>query len=334
MTPVTREEIFLYKLSGGDITIPAAITRTEMYLAKACGVTITVPDPVSRTEMYLYKLSGGTVTLPDPITRLEMFMAAACGEPVTPPLPINRQEYFWSLLNGQQTITGVPPITFTSDGTALSSYSITGNMTQTGTPTPEQPIVPEECGDLVTTGEHAGEYAIPITCGGTTQTIYLQDPLRKIGDYADVVDSSGTVTRRIKKIVLTGTEDWRQNDSGNVRRMYLMLVQEAGTYASNAAICTHYRYNFGSADGVFFISNGKNSMYFCDNTNAVDVNTWKTYLAQQYSAGTPVTVWYVLATPTTETVTCPTITPASGSNTLSVGTTLAPSEVSITGRIS
>ena len=38
-----------------------------------------------------------------------------------------------------------------------------------------------------------------------------------------------------------------------------------------------------------------------------DVNAWKAYLKAQAAAGTPVTLYYELATPTTEKVSCPTI---------------------------
>ena len=46
-----------------------------------------------------------------------------------------------------KTLTGVPPLTFQSDGTPLTAWSISGNMTQTGIPTPSSPITPEETGD-------------------------------------------------------------------------------------------------------------------------------------------------------------------------------------------
>ena len=45
-----------------------------------------------------------------------------------------------------KTLTGVPPISFKSDGTPLTAWSISGNMVQTGTPTQTVPITPEECG--------------------------------------------------------------------------------------------------------------------------------------------------------------------------------------------
>jgi len=63
------------------------------------------------------------------------------------------------------------------------------------------------------------------------------------------------------------------------------------------------------------------------------ISAFRQLLTDSYAAGNPVTVWYVLATPTTEQVTAPTLTPAIGNNTLAIGTTLQPSSVSITGHI-
>ena len=43
----------------------------------------------------------------------------------------------------------------------------------------------------------------------TTTNIYLNEPLRKVGNYADYIDfKSGKVVRFIKEITLDGTEDW------------------------------------------------------------------------------------------------------------------------------
>lgn len=44
------------------------------------------------------------------------------------------------------TITTLPA-TVIGDGTPISSYTIKGNMEQSGTPTPENPIEPQECGE-------------------------------------------------------------------------------------------------------------------------------------------------------------------------------------------
>lgn len=52
-------------------------------------------------------------------------------------------KYAWT----ETTLTGIPPISFRAKGTPLTAYSIIGNETQTGTPTADAPITPEECGD-------------------------------------------------------------------------------------------------------------------------------------------------------------------------------------------
>lgn len=171
---------------------------------------------------------------------------------------------------------------------------------------------------------------LPVISGNTTTNIYLKEPLRKIGDYADTIAADGTVTRRIKKIVLTGQEvDWRITGTGRIA-----LVVSGLPLNEVVCVCSHYK-------GVFKISygdlnNGECTMERSRSEWAVydsDYNTvdsFKAFLAQQYSAGTPVTVWYVLSTPTTETITAPSIPTTSGLNTIDVATTLKPSEMSLT----
>lgn len=45
-----------------------------------------------------------------------------------------------------QTLTDVPPLSFKANGTPLISWSMLGNGSQTGTPTPDAPIMPTFCG--------------------------------------------------------------------------------------------------------------------------------------------------------------------------------------------
>ena len=237
------------------------------------------------------------------------------------------------------TADGVPPLTFESNGKAATAYSITGDMSQTGTPSTSTPIYPQEVGDIVASGAHSGEYAIPITVGGETHTIYLDEPLRKIGNYADTIDSGGTVTRKIAKIVLDGTEPWGYTggmhklpfDTQNYSPpLYLRELQ-------TIAVCSHFEPKANQAspslqDGemCFLVSGtGTNNMYIRD-TSCADATAFKAYLAAQYAANTPVCVWYIRATDATESETMPTLIPSKGSNTLTVGTTLQPSNFSIT----
>ena len=172
-------------------------------------------------------------------------------------------------------------------------------------------------------------YKLPISSSGVTTNIYLSEPLRKIGDYADTIAADGTVTRRIKKLVLTGEENYGSS-GGNTWLMLGTLVKDfRGT--ADGAICSHLplvlRSNFttntcawgGGQIGDFLIN--------IDNKNETDL---KSYIAQQYANGTPVTIWYVLSTSTTETTTTSAIPTTSGINTIDVATSLKPSEMSLT----
>lgn len=57
-------------------------------------------------------------------------------------------------------------------------------------PTPSAPIEIESVGDLITDTNdiNYGKYKIPVIVGNTTTNIYLDEPLRKVGDYSDYID--------------------------------------------------------------------------------------------------------------------------------------------------
>lgn len=103
------------------------------------------------------------------------------------------------------------------------------------------------------------------------------------------------------------------------------------------AVCSHYtaianQSQASLQDGqiTFLVSgSGTNNMYIRD-TSYSDVASFKAYLAAQYAAGTPVCVWYVRASESTETISVPVLTPSKGSNALEFNTALQPSYASIT----
>jgi hypothetical protein len=88
-----------------------------------------------------------------------------------------------------------------------------------------------------------------------------------------------------------------------------------------------------------------------ENVSTTSLNDFKTYLQQQYTAGTPVTIWYVLAEPETAVVNEPLhkistyadtismaqagveISTTKGFNTITTGTTVLPSNIEVKGVI-
>jgi hypothetical protein len=230
------------------------------------------------------------------------------------------------------TITGIPPLTFTAFGEQLTDYLISGNTIQNGTPTPSSPVNAAGCGEWDATAQ---QYKIPVTCGGTTSDIFL---------------GQVQTTRKISKLVLTGEEDW-QKSSRYVGSFYRNL---SGVRFNSTGFCSHLIFKTSSEyyeEGSFIISSVSLNMWFPQFDSASTVNDFKAYLADQYQNGTPVTVWYILATPETAVVNEPlmkigdyadtvsmtqagvSIPTAAGTNTLTAGTTVQPSNVSITGEI-
>ena len=179
-------------------------------------------------------------------------------------------------------------------------------------------------------------YKIPILSNGVSYPVYLAEPIRKIGDYADTINSDGTVTRNIYKLIWTGAETGWRSASGvcfnqEITPDYLRAPNK------NTLICTHYQSinQVSSASAVgdgqcsLYNTGGSQRMYFKD-VDISSTDAFKQYLADQYAAGTPVTVWYVLKTPTTEQTTVPTIPTSGTAQSFDVDTTLKPSEVSLT----
>ena len=227
-----------------------------------------------------------------------------------------------------------PPTTIYTDGSNITAYKIKGNTVQNGTPTPANPVPVVGVGELETTGEHTGEYKIPISNGQQTTNIYL---------------GSTQTVRQIKKVVFDGTEDWQGAD--NTASKYLANITDYKVDSEITCMSTHYSgaNNIVSGD---LIPNNSACFYraeypryfYLKGSEPITLADFKAYLAQQYANGTPVTVWYILETETTgvvneplrkigdyaDTVSGITIPTITGKDTVDVETTLKPSEVELT----
>lgn len=176
-------------------------------------------------------------------------------------------------------------------------------------------------------------YKIPIISANTTTNIYLGDV---------------QATRKIKKLVFDGTEDWSRETG---KTYYLATTMPLTGYSN--AICTHYpivsSYNALTSTDLTFSVSRRPAVFIHDNRFA-DWNELKSYLAAQYAAGTPVTVWYALETEETGIVNEPLmkigdyadtlnneqagvqIPTVKGNNELNISTTVIP-EVTLKGKI-
>lgn len=201
LQPITRKERFLYEIVGWGETAPKnELTTEELFFAKILGRNVTLPDlsNVPRYYLFLAKIAGENVNVTPPVyvsPPLEFFLAKAAGMDVEAPAPRTREEIFWAAYAGVEIeIEGVPPLTFKSNGANLSNYRIYGNT-----------VNGESVGNLVESGEHTGKYRVPVTINSNTTSIYLPHQIRKVGDELEYIDYEEQKQHRVRKNILQNT---------------------------------------------------------------------------------------------------------------------------------
>lgn len=132
------------------------------------------------------------------------------------------------------------------------------------------------------------------------------EPLYGDGTVNDEYDAvSGVETRRWKRVVFDGTENWglSRTESGNNR--YFIRVPDAVAYnLLSQIVCSHWPsigpgQTWQDKTGITLsLGNADKNIWIYDPRFAqADLPTFKAWLAAQYAAGTPVTVVYQLAEP-------------------------------------
>lgn len=152
---------------------------------------------------------------------------------------------------------------------------------------------------------------------GTTPTTVSLPVLRAIPgtDIRDTLEYVGggqwQLTRKVGVVQLTGTETWKIGGLKADKTDWFYQsakLPDAVDISAAPCVCTHYQ----SAE----IANNQTTQGIGIVWRAIrvrwgdppdDTAAWKAFLAAQAAAGDPVTIWYALATPTTETVTLGTL---------------------------
>lgn len=176
-------------------------------------------------------------------------------------------------------------------------------------------------------------HKLDISCGDTVTPIYLGETQS---------------TRRIKKLVLTGEENFVY-DSNYTRFRFTMPNSLIIGVRRTPVICTHYEALTGGRpieeviNNTIYSDSARQDRWWIEDERFSSADDFKAYLAEQYAAGTPVTIWYILTEPQTAivneplmkigdyadeiiNVNVPTIV---GTNVFNVDTTLKPSEVTL-----
>lgn len=168
--------------------------------------------------------------------------------------------------------------------------------------------------------------------------IYLYEPLRKIGDYADCIDfENKKIIRRIAEVKFDGSESWEAILSQyGINYVYLRLG-EYGYVIRNEILCSHFTYAAINSSNLEIGINALNSTGYNDArilvrpgiANITTLELWKEYLAEQYNNGTPVTAYYVLAEPIEEDIELAKLLTLKGTTVLDTNTNLPLSNMSV-----
>lgn len=168
-----------------------------------------------------------------------------------------------------------------------------------------------------------------------TTNIYLDEPLRKIGDYADVIDfNRGVVERKIGYVAFDGSERWfKDNELSDTIRYYSVnnFPQRIETASDK---CSHFEHRdypaINTLDVISFsVANRTQAVFRVSKVDFPTINSFKAWLGEQYTNGTPVTVYYALAEPTTEPISLPSIPTFDGTTVISTDTEIQPSNIEI-----
>lgn len=181
-------------------------------------------------------------------------------------------------------------------------------------PTQYEPYAPKQS---LYTPVSSGLPGMPL--GQTIPDVIKNSPAHMSGVYwdeedqqyyiSDTVDyENGKYVERIKHLVLTGKETWYTASIDGVDYIGLTLEPLGVNDAYTPSICTHCKWT--GLNGVIHLSENdflvNPNIYFAVKqggvvyTNVVD---WKAFLSEEYRNGTPLTVQYILATPTTRDLT-------------------------------
>ena len=204
----------------------------------------------------------------------------------------------------------------------LQGLTVYGKSTQDGTPTPETPI------PIVSAG-NSGTITVTVSDGAEqSQTLPVSTPnglpgipVTSGGNYTDadgqqwVCDEidfeRGKYVQRFKLLEFDGTEDWERH-STNVSESFRFCLTGTGIRNMKESseiirgLSTHYTARSASqtfTKSIGFSSSKYNAsfdsafLYVYDKNYNTTIEDWKSYLAAQKAAGTPVKVVYELETP-------------------------------------
>jgi len=130
--------------------------------------------------------------------------------------------------------------------------------------------------------------------------LFLDEPLRKIGNYVDYIDfANGVIYKNVKEVVLDGVSDSKKIISVstfNNKYFAIVSIENGINGANDVLLNTHFKALSNVSEGNSYITNyGKYHVMVHNNQNLNTVNLWNDWLSEQHSLGMPVAFNYALS---------------------------------------
>lgn len=172
----------------------------------------------------------------------------------------------------------------------------------------------------------------------TTKTnIYLNEPLRKVGEHVDYIDfKNNKVVRNIKEIIFNGEEEWEEYNYSNEGLSFALNINDS-LKEFNSSMSTHFKnvyWSWGTdyinQTGIYSDHNSYTKKYFRPpNLSVTTVDEFKSWLLNQANAGSSLKLIYSLQTPIEEPLKLLRIPKVDGTQIIEVDTKIKPSKIEI-----
>lgn len=243
------------------------------------------------------------------------------------PLLINQDEwkiqpfdFYMNRINGRgqgwknEVISGINSLTLENAiADELNYVKVFGGCQQSNIPTPINPV-DIVCNNGTLKVNSNGDIYIDGTDEtvtdelGNTATAEMLLGVSGLRDNQEIL--SGNITRNIGVKILDGSENWQTFNTW-------FRADVLSDSLFNHLICTHFK-NGIPTDDLTVSKNASSSYLNLHYEDMSSVDELKSFLATQYTNGTPVIVLYVLSAPTTETVQGQTLSIKEGTNVIEI----------------
>lgn len=219
---ISRVEQILYSFLENSEYIAEPESRVEAILVALKAAGLYDDAVVSRIEKILYSKINGTEYTAEPESRVEELLLE------------------WELIE-EKELTGVVPLLFNADGTPLLDYLISGNEEHNGTPTPDNPIMPQGTGERTLNLYNIN--AKDENNGYVNNSQLSQDGTTSTWGSAEISEY----------ILISGDTTYTFNGIGSYNSPYY------GLYDENKQLIGAYRYNGAS---IIRFTSPNNARYF------------------------------------------------------------------------